>query len=126
LSREETRLYRAAFPKTPPVKDIERAFEEKIKAFTKDQSQGPAVPASSSLAALAELSSKIDGGIDVKINEYINDGDEFTISGSTVSFASVEKIKGIVEQVKGVRGAEIQNIDLTATKQVKFKIRGKM
>jgi hypothetical protein len=126
LSREETMLYRSAFPKTPPVKDIERAFQDKIKGLEKDQTGAPSAPASSPLAVLSELSSRIDTGIDVKINEYAYDGDEFVISGATVSFASVEKIKAIVEQVKGVRGVDIQNVDLAASKQVKFKIRGRL
>ncbi len=126
LARQETAIYRTVFPKAPPTKDIERVFDDKVKAVEKDRSGVPASQGISPLAILAELSSKIDNQIDVKISEYVNDGDEFVITGTTVSFASVEKIKGVVEQARGVKEAEIQNVDLAGARQVKFRIRGKL
>jgi hypothetical protein len=126
LALAESVVYRAAFPKAPPVKEIEKAFEDKIKAMEKDQSGSVAAVAVSPLAVLAELSSKIDNQADVKINEYVHDGVEVSISGTTVSFAAAEKIKGMMAQVKGLQSVEFQSIDLAQGNQVKFKIKGKL
>ena len=126
LSREETKIYRNTFPKAPPVKHVEGAFEEKIKAMEKDGSLSPAGGGASPLAVLADLSLRIDTRMDVKVNEFAYEGNEFFLSGVTVSFASVEKIKEIVGQVRGVRAAEIQNVDLLGAQQVKFRIMGKL
>jgi hypothetical protein len=38
----------------------------------------------------------------------------------------VEKIKAGVEQMKGISEVEMQNLELVANKQVKFKLRGKL
>jgi hypothetical protein len=99
-------------------------FQEKIKALEKE----PGAPGvtTNPLAVLDEVSSKIAPDIDVKVSEFVADGKEFTVSGTTVSFASVEKIKAGVEQMKGISEVEMQNLELVANKQVKFKLRGKL
>ena len=78
------------------------------------------------LSILNEVSSKIGPDLDVKLNEFASDEKEFTVSGTTVSFASAEKIKAALEQVKGVSQVEMQSLDLAPGKQVRFKMRGKL
>ena len=124
LASEPARIYRLSFPKSPPVRDPVKMFQEKIKALDKE----PGVPGATTnpLAVLDEVSSRIAPDIDVKVSEFVADGKEFTMSGTTVSFASVEKIKAGVEQMKGISEVEMQNLELVANKQVKFKLRGKL
>lgn len=124
LTSEPTRIYRLSFPKSPPVRDSARAFRDKIKAL--DAQPGAAGVFVNPLAIFDELSSKIAPDIDVKVSEFACDGKEFTVSGTTVSFASVEKIKAGVEQMKGVSDVEMQNVELAANKQVRFRLRGKL
>ena len=124
LVSEPNRIYHLSFPKSPPIKDPVRMFREKAKLLEKEPGSVAAV--TNPLAILNEVSSKIGPDLDVKLNEFTADEKEFTISGTTVSFASVEKIKAALEQMKGVSQVEMQNIDLAPGKQVKFKIRGKL
>ena len=60
------------------------------------------------------------------MNEFTSDEKEFTISGTTVSFASIEKIKDSLEHISGVSQVEMQTLELAANKQVKFKLRGRL
>ncbi len=123
LSKEEFRIYQKAFPNAPPVKDVERVLETKLQSMgTHTTSSG--ISTSTPLGVLAQISSIIDSKIDVKLNEYNWDDKQFNISGTTVSFAAVEQIKSALVQISGVRNIEIENVDLSAAKQVKFKIRG--
>ena len=46
--------------------------------------------------------------------------------GLSVSGSEAEKIKAAIEQMRGVSGVEIQNVNLAEGKQVKFKMRGKL
>jgi len=124
LSSEPGRIYRLSFPKSPPARDPARGFRDKIKAL--DTEPGAPGAVGNPLAVLDELSSKITPDIDLKVSEFASDGKEFTVSGTTVSFASIEKIKAAVEQMKGVSEVEMQNLDLGANKQVRFKLRGKL
>jgi len=48
-----------------------------------------------------------------------------SISGTTVSFMAVEKIKAAMEEIRDIKNIEIQNLDMTQGKQIKFKIKGK-
>jgi hypothetical protein len=77
------------------------------------------------LKILAEISAKIDKQIDVKLNEFVCDENELSISGTTVSFMAVEKIKAAMEEIRDIKNIEIQNLDMTQGKQIKFKIKGK-
>ncbi len=124
LASEPYRIYKMSFPKSPPVRDPVRMFQDKIRAL--DKEPGAAGIVTSPLNVLNEVSKRIDPDIDVKINEFVSDDKEFSISGTTVSFASLEKIKAGVEQMKGVSDVEMQNLELAANKQVKFKLRGKL
>ncbi len=124
LSAEPLRLYRQAFPKSPPVKDAARMFREKARMLEKEP--GSVSPGANPLAVLNEISAKIPAELDVKVNEFTADEKEFVVSGTTVSFGSVEKIKAAVEQIRGVSQVEVQNLELAANKQVKFKVRGKL
>lgn len=124
LASEPSRIYRLSFPKSPPVRDPVRMFQEKIKAL--DREPGVAGAASNPLDVLNEVSGSIGADIDVKVSEFSADDKEFSFSGTTISFASAEKIKTSVEQIKGVTDVEMQNLELAANKQVKFKLRGKL
>ena len=124
LVSEPSRIYRVTFPKSPPTRDPVRMFREKIRLLDTEPVSGE--PATSPLTVLNEISNRIGPEVDVKINEFASDEKEFTLSGTTVSFASIEKIKAALEQIKGVSQVEVQNLDLAAGKQVKFKLRGRL
>jgi hypothetical protein len=124
LDSQPAAIYKSVFPKSAQTKDVPRAFQEKIRSLER-QSPGGA-NGISALELLNELSSKIDPQIDVKVNDFTLDDKEFTFSGTTISFAALEKIKGAVEKLKGIAGVDLQNVELAAGRQVKFKIRGKL
>jgi hypothetical protein len=126
LVSEQGKIYRSVFPKAPPVKDVGKVFEDKIKLLEKDFNGAGINVSMPPLQVLAEVSSKIDNQIDIKLNEFTCDEKEFGISGTTVSFASVEKIKTSLEQIKEIKNIDIQSIDIAAGKQIRFKIRGKL
>ena len=91
LAGEPGRIYRTAFPKSPPPRDPIVMFKEKIKAL--DKEPGSVTATASPLALLNELSSKVSPELDVKVSEFSSDDKEFSITGTTVSFAALEKIK---------------------------------
>ncbi len=124
LASEPTRIYRLSFPKSPPIKDPVRMFREKTRLLEKEP--GTVAAVTNPLSILNEVSSRIGPDLDVKLNEFASDEKEFTVSGTTVSFTSAEKIKAALEQVRGVSQVEMQNIDLAPGKQVKFKMKGKL
>jgi len=124
LTSEPSRIYSLSFPKAPPVRDPARVFRDRIKALeTEPGAKGGSM---NPLAVLEELSGSIAPDVDVKVSDFASDGKEFSVSGITVSFAAVEKIKAGVEQMKGVSDVEMQNLELAANKQVRFKLRGKL
>jgi hypothetical protein len=125
LAAEPGRIYRAAFPKSPPARDIVKMFQDKIKLLEKEPGS-TAVASGNPLAVLNEMSSNIPADVDMKLQEFVADDKEFTITGTTISFAALEKIKAGVEQMKGISQVEVQNLELGANKQVKFKIKGKL
>ncbi len=124
LSAEPGKLYKQAFPKSPPVKDAARMFREKTRMLEKEP--GSVSPGANPLAVLNEISTKIPAELDVKVNEFTADEKEFVLSGTTVSFATVEKVKAAMEQIRGVSQIEMQNLELAPNRQVKFKVRGKL
>jgi hypothetical protein len=124
LNFEQMNVFRTVFPKSPPVKDVVKAFEDRVSSIEKDLIGSPQTSGMSPLQMLSDVSQKIDKQIDVKLSEFSIEGNEFIFAGTTVSFASAEKIKKLLEEVNGVKSVEIQNIDLTAN-QVKFRMRGK-
>ena len=124
LVSEPARIYRLSFPKSPPIKDPVRVFREKVRLMEKEPASAAGV--TNPLSVLNEISSRIGPEIDVKISEFVSDEKEFTLSGTTVSFASVEKIKADLDQMKGVSQVDVQNAELAGGKQVKFKLRGKL
>jgi hypothetical protein len=126
LGDEQTRIYREVFPNAPPVKDIGKMFEDKIMAIDREATVSGPNTGLSPLGILAEMSGKIDTQIDVKLSEYTWDETEFSITGTTVSYAAAEKIKTALEQMHGVKKIEIQNLDLSAGRQVNLKMRGKL
>jgi len=126
FTTEQQNIYKTVFPKSPPVKDIISVFRDKIKILDREllgTGKGNTAPA---LRMLAEISAKIDKQIDVKLNEFVCDENELSISGTTVSFMAVEKIKAALEEIKDIKNLEIQNIDMTQNRQIKFKIKGKI
>jgi hypothetical protein len=125
LSSEPNRIYRSAFPKAPPVKDVARTFEEKIRSL--DREQGSVSDSSANpLALLDEISSKIDAQVDVKLSEFVADEKEFAIAGTTVSFASLDKIRASLNLVKGAGTIELQSVDMASAKQIRFRFKGKL
>ncbi|MCX5809919.1 MAG: hypothetical protein NTX36_11210 [Proteobacteria bacterium] len=126
LVSEQSKIYRSVFPKAPPVKDIGRVFEDKIKSLEQDFHGAGINVSMPPLQVLAEVSSRMDNQIDIKLNEFTCDEKEFSISGTTVSFASVEKIKASLGQIKEIKNIDIQSVDIAAGKQIRFKIRGKL
>lgn len=125
LSAEPGRLYRTAFPKAPPVKDVARTFEERIRKLDREQGLS-AEPAAQPLALLNEISSRIEPQIDVKLSEFLADEKEFALAGTTTSYASLDKIKAALGQIKGTGTIELQSVDLAAGGQVRFRLRGKL
>ncbi|HAR96186.1 MAG TPA: hypothetical protein DCR97_09520 [Deltaproteobacteria bacterium] len=124
LDSQPVQIYKSVFPKSPQIRDIPRAFQEKIRGLERQSPFG--TNGTSVLDLLTDLSSKIDSQIDVKIHDFTVDEKEFTFSGTTVSFAALEKIKDTVEKLRGVSSVDLQNVDLAANRQVRFKIRGKL
>ncbi len=125
LVSEPNRIYRSVFPKSPPARDVVKMFQDKIKLLEKEPGSG-FVTNENPLAILNAVSSKIPADVDVRVNEFISDEKEFTITGTTVSFASLEKIRAGIEQIQGISRVEVQNLELAPNKQVKFKLRGKL
>jgi hypothetical protein len=126
LSSEPSRIYRMAFPKAPPVKDVVRTFEEKIRRLDREQGAGTENDGVRPLAVLNEISAKIDPQVDVKLTEFMVDEKEFAIAGTTVSFAALDKIKAAMQQIKGASTIELQSVDMAAGGQVRFRFRGKL
>ena len=124
LVAEEGRLYKLSFPKSPPVREPVKVFRERIRRL--DSDPGAIAAGASPLVVLNEVSERIGPDINVKVSEFAADEREFTLSGTTVSFASAEKIKAALERMHGVSQVEMQNLELAAGKQVKFKVRGKL
>jgi hypothetical protein len=125
LSAEPNRIYRTAFPKAPPVKDVARTFEDRIKKLDRDQGLS-LEPAANPLALLNEISTRIGSQVDVKLSEFLADEKEFALAGTTTSFASLDKIKAALGQIKGTSPIELQSVDLAAGGQVRFRLRGKL
>ena len=127
LNGEQSKIFRTAFPKSPPMKDVNKFFEDRIKSIDREVAAGGVANVGMApLQVLAEISLKVDSQLDVKINEFTSDEREFAISGSTISFAAVEKLKSSIEQIRDIKDVEIQNIDMAAAKQVRFRIRGRL
>jgi hypothetical protein len=124
LDSQPAVIYKSVFPKSGQVRDITRAFQEKIRSFERQSPAG--ANGTSALGLLNELSSRIDSQIDVKVNDFTVDEKEFTFSGTTVSYSALEKIKDTVEKLNGVVAVDVQNVELAANRQVRFKIRGKL
>ena len=125
LSAEPNRIYRMAFPKAPPVKDVARTFEDRIRKLDRDQGSS-LEPAANPLALLNEISGRIEPQVDVKLSEFLADEKEFALAGTTTSFASLDKIKAALGQIKGTSPIELQSVDLAAGGQVRFRFRGKL
>ena len=79
-----------------------------------------------SLALFDDISSKIDPQIDVRLSEFVSDEKEFAIAGTTVSFASIDKIKAALERIKGASGIELQSVDMASGGQIRFRFRGRI
>lgn len=124
LDSQPVQIYKSLFPKSAQIRDVARSFQDKIRGLERQSPLG--VNGTSVLDLLNDLSSKIDPQIDVKINDFTVDEKEFTFSGTTVSFAALDKIKGLVEKLRGVTAVDLLNVELAANKQVRFKIRGKL
>jgi hypothetical protein len=124
LQREPNRIYRTAFPKAPPPKDAARAFEEKIRGLDSQES-GTRVKVAP-LQILEEISCALEPQVDVKLNEFTADGNEFTMAGTTVSFAALDKTKVALQQIKCANGVELQSVDMAPGAQVRFRFRGKL
>jgi hypothetical protein len=124
LDSQPVQIYKSLFPKSAQVRDVTRAFQDKIRGLERQSPLG--ANGTSVLDLLNDLSSKIDSQIDIKINDFTVDEKEFTFSGTTVSFAALERIKGVVEKLRGVTAVDLQNVELAANRQVRFKIRGKL
>ncbi len=124
LTTEPSRVYRLSFPKSPPVQDPIRTFRDKIHAL--EQKPDTTTGATTPLTVLDEISKSIPPDIDVKLNEFTSDEKEFSISGTTVSFAAIERIRDSIGHVPGISQVEVQNLELAANKQVKFKLKGRL
>jgi general secretion pathway protein L len=125
LSNEPNRIYRTVFPKAPPVKDVVRTFEERIRRLSRAEGGGKDT-GMSPLSLLDDISSKIDPQIDVRLSEFVADEKEFAIAGTTASFASIDKIRDALQRIKGTNTIELQNVDMAPGGQVRFRFRGKL
>jgi len=125
LSSEPNRIYRTVFPKAPPVKDVVRTFEERIQRLSREEGVGKENEANP-LSLLDQISSNIDSKIDVRLSEFAVDDKEFAIAGTTVSFASIDKIREALQRVKGAGSVELQSVDMAPGGQVRFRFRGKL
>lgn len=125
LSSEPNRIYRTVFPKAPPVKDVVRTFEERIQRLNREEGVGKGNEANP-LSLLDQISSSIDPKIDVRLSEFVADDKEFAIAGTTVSFASIDKIREALQRVKGAGSIELQSVDMAPGGQVRFRFRGKL
>jgi hypothetical protein len=125
LSSEPNRIYRAAFPKAPPVKDVARTFEEKIRNLNREQG-GATENGTNPIALFDEISSKIEPQLDVRLSEFLADEKEFAIAGTTVSFASLDKIKAALQQIKGASSVELQSVDMASGGQIRFRFKGNL
>ena len=125
LSSEPNRIYRTVFPKAPPVKDVVRTFEERIQRLNREEGVGKENEANP-LSLLDQISSNIDPKIDVRLSEFVADDKEFAIAGTTVSFASIDKIREALQHVKGAGSIELQSVDMAPGGQVRFRFRGKL
>ncbi len=123
LAREQEKVYRTVFPKAPPVKEVEKVLEERLRVLEREGVEAGIPGSSSPLGILAQVSSRIDGTIDVKLTEFQWDDTGFSLTGTTVSFGAAEKVKTSLEQIGGVKAVEIQNMELTSVRQVAFKMR---
>ena len=125
LSSEPNRIYRTVFPKAPPVKDVVRTFEERIARLNMEQGGGRGSQANP-LSLLNEISSRIDPQVDVRLSEFVADEKEFAIAGTTVSFASIDKIRDALQRIKSAGTIELQSIDMAPGGQVRFRFRGNL
>lgn len=125
FTTEQQNIYKTVFPKSPPIKDIVSGFQDKIRLLDRELAGSGVRSTVPALKILAEISAKIDKQIDVKLNEFVYDENELSISGTTVSFKDVEKIKAAMEEIKEIKNIEIQSVDMTQGRQIKFKIKGK-
>jgi hypothetical protein len=125
LSSEPNRIYRTAFPKAPPVKDVVRTFEERIGRLDREEG-GARENEANPLVLLDEISGKIDPQVDVRLSEFVADDKEFAIAGTTVSFASIDKIRDALQRIKGASAIELQSVDMAPGGQVRFRFRGKL
>lgn len=125
FATEQQNIYKTVFPKSPPIKDVVSVFRDKISIIDRELVGAGTINTAPALKILAEISAKIDKQIDVKLNEFVCDENELSISGTTVSFMAVEKIKAAMEEIRDIKNIEIQNLDMTQGKQIKFKIKGK-
>ncbi len=125
LSSEPNRIYRTVFPKAPPVKDVVRTFEERIQRLNREEGGGKENETSPPLL-LDQISSKIDPQIDVRLSEFVADDKEFAIGGTTVSFASIDKIREALQRINGASSIELQSVDMAPGGQVRFRFRGKL
>ena len=125
LSSEPYRIYRTVFPKAPPVKDVLRTFEERIQRLNREEGGGKENEANP-LLLLDQISSKIDPQIDVRLSEFVADDKEFAIGGTTVSFASIDKIREALRRINGASSIELQSVDMAPGGQVRFRFRGKL
>ena len=124
LIKEPARFYALSFPKSPPVKDVARAFHDKLGALEKDSA--PTSLSLNTLVLLNEISSRIEGNIDVKLVEFSLEEKEFALAGITTSVAALDKIKAAIEQIPGVSTLEVVSLDVAQNRQVAFKMRGKL
>ena len=125
LSSEPNRIYRTVFPKAPPVRDVVKTFEERIGRLNREQGGGRENQANP-LSLLDEISGRIDTQVDVRLSEFVADEKEFAIAGTTVSFASIDKIRDALQGIKAAGAIELQSVDMAPGGQVRFRFRGKL
>jgi len=119
LAKEELKIYRSLFSGSPPVGQIEKILQEKLKGRS---GEGQKTTSISPLFMLSEISKNIDESVDVKLSSFNMEENKLSISGTTVSLSNVERIREGLMKIRNVKEVIIESVE-PSVNQVKFKIR---
>jgi len=108
-------------PGTPMVAPLEQ-MEQHLSRLQKkygEEGGGSDTP----LNIIRDISEKIPGEMDAVIESFTLDENGITISGTTQSYDTVEKIKGVLSTLKHITEVKIVSANVNATDQrVMFKL----
>ena len=125
LNREITAIFRRTLPEVTKVVDPVQQLRVKIGELKRSTASRPATaPDSNILDLLKEISVRIPKSVDVHINRMVIDPETVRITGKTVAFNEVDKIKNDLEPstIFGEVTISSANLDRTG-KKVQFEIK---